>query len=74
MRCSVENRNDILLENHGFVTVVVHLVTQRVDSRLFEAGMFPQVASNGARVWDRALEGSQVSLHKLPPRGLAGLF
>lgn len=47
--------------SRAFVIVVVYLVTQRVDPWLFEAGMFPQVASNGARVWDRVLEGSQWS-------------
>jgi hypothetical protein len=30
-------------------------------SRHLEAGMFPLVASNGARAWDRAVEDSQWS-------------
>lgn len=61
MRLSVEDRNDILLENHVFTIVAVYLVTQRVDPWLFEAGLFPWVASNGARVWDCAVEDSQWS-------------
>lgn len=61
MRLSVEDCNDILLENHVFTTVAVYRVTQRGDPWLFEAGMFPRVASNGARVWDRAVEDSQWS-------------
>lgn len=61
MRLSVEDRNDILLENHVFTIVAVYLVTQRVGPWLFEAGLFPQVASNGARVWDCVVEDSQWS-------------